>query len=222
VEYKGTYQDQFGTEEVTIINDFEEISFKLGDFNFVGRHFDDFELDGYENFTPKQLERFTFTPIDIYQTDKKAYLLKNFVLAFTIPTTILNLKNKVTINSALFIKLDIHTVDNDSRIFLKIVYNGVDFSATSSLFEGAADQINKQISGEFVVKNCFWCLYSDYSVYGQGLAGSMFCFLKYKDEYLKVKDKDEYMKLPNDIPSVQEIYYCDSFEPRKMGTGYRG
>jgi hypothetical protein len=222
VEYKGTYQDKFGTEEINIINDFKDISFKVGEFNFVGRNFDDFELDGYDNFTPEQLKRFTFKPIDIYQSDKKVNELKNFILAFTIPVTILNLKTERTIKSDLFIKLDINTVDNDTKIFLKIVYNGKEFSATSSLFEGAADQINKQIDGEFVIKNCFWCLYSDYSVYGQGLAGSMLCFLKYKDRYLEVKDKDEYMELPNDIPSIQEIYYCDSFEPRKPGTGYRG
>jgi hypothetical protein len=222
VEYKGTYQDKFGTEEISIINDFKDISFKLGEFNFVSRNFDDFELDGYDNFTPEQLKRFTFKPIDIYQSYKKVNELKDFTLAFAIPVSVLNLKTKRTIKSDLFIKLDINTVDNDTKIFLKIIYNGKEFSATSSLFEGAADQINKQIEGEFVIKNCFWCLYSDYSVYGQGLAGSMLCFLKYKDKYLKVKDKDEYMELPNDIPSIQEIYYCDSFEPRKPGTGYRG
>jgi len=222
VEYKGTYQDKFGTEEIKIINDFKDISFKIGDFNFVGRHFDDFELDGYDNFIAEQLKRFTFKPIDIYQSDKKVYELKNFILSFTIPATILNLKTKQTSNSNLFIKLDINTTDNDTKIFLKLAYNGKEFSATSGLFEGAADQINKQIDSEFVIKNCFWCLYSDYSVFGQGLAGSMLCFLKYKDEYLKVKGKDEYMELPNDIPLVQEIYYCDSFEPRRQGTGYRG
>jgi hypothetical protein len=222
VEYKGTYQDKFGTEEINIINDFKSISFKLGDFNFISRHFDDFFLDGYGTFTPEQLKRFIFKPIDIYQSDEKVYELKNFILSFTIPVTTFNLKTKQATNSNLSIKLDIKSVDNETQIFLKIVYNDREFSGTSSLFEIAADQINKQIDGEFIIKNCFWCLYSDYSVYGQGLAGSMLCFLKYKDKYLKVKDKDEYMELPNDIPSVQEIYYCDSFEPRKPGTGYRG
>jgi hypothetical protein len=222
VEYKGTYQDKFGIEEITIINDFKDISFKLADFNFVGRHFDDFELEGYDNFTPEQVKRFTFKPIDIYQSDKKVYELKNFILSFSIPVTALNLKTKQTTNSNLFIKLDINTVDNDTRIFLKIVYNSKEFLGTSSLFEGAADQINRQIDGEFVIKNCFWCLYSDYGVAGQGLAGSMSCFLKYKDEYLQIKGKDEYMELPDDTPRVQEIYSCDSFEPRKPGTGYRG
>lgn len=222
VEYKGTYQDKFGTEEITIINDFKDISFKLGDFNFKGRNFDDFELDDYEKFTPEQLKRFIFKSYNVYQSDKKIYELKNFILSFSIPVTILDLETKQTSNSALFIKLDISTVDNDTRIFLKLVYNNKEFLGTSSLFEGAAEQLNKKIDGKFIIKNCFWCLYSDYSVYGQGLAGSMLCFLNYKNEYLKVKCKDEYMELPTNIPMVQEIYYCDSFEPRRPRTGYRG
>ncbi len=222
VKYKGTYQDSFGIEDVTIVNDFKDISFKLGDFTFVGRHFDDFELDGYENFSAEQLKRFTFKPIDIYQSDKKAYELKNFVLSFTIPVTILNLVTKKTDSSNLFIKLDIKEVDNDTKIYLKIVYNDQEYFGISSVFEGAADQINKQINGEFTIKNCFWCLYSDYSVVGQGLAGSMLCFLKYKDQYLKVRSKDDYMEINDDVPLVQEIYSCDSFVPRKSGTGYRG
>ncbi len=222
MKYKGTYQDRFGIEEVTIVNEFNAISFKLGEFNFVGRYFDDFELNGYDNFTPEQLIRFTFKPINKYQSDKKAYELKNFSLSFTIPVTILNLQTKQTTISKLFTNLDINSIDKDTKIFLKIIYNGKEYSGTSSLFEGAADQINRQIQGEFTIKNCFWCLYSDYSVYGQGLVGSMLCFLKYKDQYLLVQNKDEYMELPNDVPLVQEIYRCDSFEKRTSGTGYRG
>ena len=222
MKYKGTYQDKFGTEETTVFNDFKEISFKLGDFNFVSNHFDDFKLHGYENFAPEQLSRFTFSPIDIYQSDEKSYELKDFILSFTVPVTILNLSTKHTSNSNLFIRLDNNRVDRFTEIFLEVVYDGKKFSASSELFEIAADHINKQINGEFVIKNCFWCLYSDYSVSGQSLAGSMLCFLKYEKEYLNVKTKDEYMDLPNDIPVVQEIYYCNSYEPRKSGTGYRG
>jgi len=222
LEYIGTYQDKFGIEVIKVLNDFDVISFKLGNLRFTSRYFDDFELEDYQSFTPEQLERFSLKPVDIYGSDEKVFELKNFNLSFSIPVTILNRKTEQTTNSELYIKLTIKMVDDDTRIFLKISNNGKEFSATSSLFEGAADQINKQIDGQFVIKNCFWCLYSDYSVYGQGLVGSMLCFLKHKDQYLKVKDKEEYMELPNDVPRVQEIYFCNSFEPRKPGTGYRG
>ena len=220
--YKGTYQDKFGTKEIEITNDFKSISFRLDGFNFISGHFDDFWLEDHDRFTTEQLRRFTFISIDIYQSDKKVYELRDFILSFTVPVTILNSKTKQATNSNLFIKLDIGSNDKETEIHLKIVFNDKVFLGTSGLFEGAADQINKQINGEFIVKNCFWCLYSDYGVYGQELAGSMLCFLKYKDKYVDVKDKDAYRELPSDIPSVQEIYYCDSFEPRKTGTGYRG
>jgi hypothetical protein len=224
LKYHGTYQDKFGTEEIILDNDYKNFSFKLGDFNFIGRHLDDFELEAYDSYKQEQLKRFTFKPINIYQSDKKVYELKDFVISFVVPVTILNLTSKKVDPADLFVKIkvDADSVDNGTRIFLKIAHERKDFSGTGSFFEIAADQINKQIDGAFVIKNCFWCLYSDYSVYGQGLAGSMLCFLKYKDKYLKVKSKDEYIELPNDIPLVQEIYHCDSFEPRKPGTGYRG
>ncbi|MFN7600075.1 MAG: DUF6304 family protein, partial [Bacteroidota bacterium] len=112
--YKGTYQDKFGTKEIKITNDFKDISFRLDDFNFIGRHFDDFKLDDHHNFTPEQLKRFTFKPIDIYPTDKKVYELRDFILSFTVPVTILNLKTEQTTNSNLFIKLDINSIDNET------------------------------------------------------------------------------------------------------------
>lgn len=222
VKYKGIYQDGFGIDEVVIVNDFNSISFKLGDFNFVGRYFDDFELEGYESFTPEQLKRFTFKPVDVYQSDKKVYELKNFSLSFNVPVTVLELKTKQTAQSNLFINLHINFIDNETKICLRISYNGQEYAGAGSLFELAANQINNQIKGEFTIKNCFWCLYADYSVFGQGLAGSMLCFLQHKEQYLKVQNKPEYMELPDDLPLVQEIYSCDAFEPRKSGTGYRG
>lgn len=222
MKYQGTYQDKFGTEEVTVFNDFKEISFKLQNFNFVSAHFNDFELYDYNKYNSEQLNRFTFEPISIYNSNDKVYELKDFILSFTVPVTILNLSTNLTTSSSLFIRINTYRVNPFTDIFLEIVYEGKKFSASSELFEIAADHINKQIDGEFVIKNCFWCLYSDYSVSGQGLAGSMLCFLKYKKEYLNVKNKSEYMDLPNDIPVVQEIFYCNSYEPRKSGTGYRG
>jgi hypothetical protein len=222
VKYIGTYQDSNGIEEVTIINNFKNISFRLGEFNFVGRYFDDFELIGYDNFTLEQLKRFTFRTVNIYKSERIGFELINFILTFSIPITILNLETKQLIPTSLLIKLNINSKDNDTKIILKLIYNDMEYSGTSSLFEGAAQQINEQIKGEFTIKNCFWCLYSDYSVYGQGLAGSMLCFLKFKDQYLKVKNKDDYMEMPTDVPLIQEIYSCDSFETRKPGTGYRG
>jgi len=222
LEYTGTYQDKFGIEVIKIFNDFDVISFKLGIYKFTTSYFDNFQLDDYQSYNPKQLQRFTLKPVDIYESDEKIYELKDFDLSFSIPVTILNRKTEKTTNSKLYIKLAIRMVDDDNRISLNISINGNEFSATSSIFEGAADQINKQIDDEFVIKNCYWCLYSDYSVSGQAIAGSMLCFLEHKDQYLKVKNKADYMDLPNDIPRVQEIYSCESFQPRKLGTGYRG
>jgi hypothetical protein len=92
----------------------------------------------------------------------------------------------------------------------------------SGHIEGAFDVLREQLGDRYKFKNCYGCLYGDYSVYGSGAFGSMLCYVNQKNEYKKVKTKDEYMNLTNDFAIVQEIYCCDKFETRKAGTGYRG
>ena len=223
MEYSGTYTDKFGTERIVVKNDFKNISFKIGDYKFVSHGFDDFELENYKNYTSEELERFTFRPLDIYNSTNKFYELRDFDICFVVPVVAFRPKNNNSFDATLEIKMIVRsTTSGDSRINLKLNTGQKEYSAESGVFEIAANQINKEINGDFILKNCFWCLYSDYSVYGQGSVGSMICYVKHKDQYLKVKTKDEYMDLPTDNPFVQEIYYYDSFEPRRPEIGYRG
>jgi hypothetical protein len=223
MEYEGTYQDRFGTAKIKVLNDFKEISFRLGEFNFFcGNSFDDFELSNHDKFSKESLERFTFKTWNVYQSERKIFTLKNFILYFSVPVTLLNFKKEYISMSLLHIKIDIQENEWENTISLTISHNDNEYSGKSDLFEVAAWQINKQVEGKFIIKSCFWCLYSDYGVAGQGMTGLLQCFLTYKDKYLKVKRKDQYMKLPIGTPVVQEIYSCDSFEPRKKGIGYRG
>ena len=97
------------------------------------------------------------------------------------------------------------------------------FKSEGDFFESLFEGIQNQFNGRYILKNCFGCLYSDYSVYGQGALGSMICFVRQKDEYVKVKNKSEYEgNLTGDYDIVQEIFRCDKFQARRKGTGYRG
>lgn len=222
MKYYGTYQDKFGIEEIILYNDFKFFSFKIDNFSFIGSHLDGLELEGYDSYIKDQLKRFTFKPTKFDNSEEIAYELKDFVIDFAVPVTIINLKTKKTYPSNLQMKVEVSSDDCKTGISLTINNENKTHVGISGDFEGAAIQLNKQINGEFTIKSCFWCLYSDYWVAGNSFFGSMMCFVKHKDKYLNIKGKHEYIELPNDTPFVQEIYHCDSFEIRKPGTGYRG
>jgi hypothetical protein len=95
------------------------------------------------------------------------------------------------------------------------------YSESSDLIEIAFDKISRQIANKYKFRNCYGCMYGDYSVYGQSGFGTMLCFVGQKDKYLQVKDKSAYMNLDTTYSQVQEIYCCDSFEIREKGIGYR-
>ena len=84
------------------------------------------------------------------------------------------------------------------------------------------NEIIKQIKERYHIKNCYGCLYSDYSVYGNGSFGDMACFLVQKEKYIQTRGKLEYIGLEPDFDVVQEIYCCDAFKMRQEGVGYRG
>ena len=108
----------------------------------------------------------------------------------------------------------------DLNLILKIG-NQV-FEGGGGYFEDAFNQILAEMNVEYQMRNCFGCQFSDYSVYGQGLFGSMLCFRNQKENYSAVKSKEEYMQLDLHKEVVQEIYCCPEFEPRKKNVGYRG
>ncbi len=96
-------------------------------------------------------------------------------------------------------------------------------SGTSGLFEYELLEIQAALPDDVFLIACINCAFSDYSVYGQGLFGTMLCFRNNKAAYLAVRDKDEYMAIMDDYAEiVQETYLCPEFERRTPGTGYRG
>lgn len=105
---------------------------------------------------------------------------------------------------------------------LNFELSGQCYSASHSDFEGLFDQIQQQFQGKYRFKNCYGCLYADYSVYGQAQMGTMGCFKLQKSNYLAVKNKDDYMQLDAVEFCIQEIYCCEDYQIRDQNIGYRG
>jgi len=103
-----------------------------------------------------------------------------------------------------------------------IEINGQIFSTEKKdwLFENGMDDLKKKLPEAYKFKNCYGCMFSDYSVYGQHFYGDMYCYKNIKEDYIRAANKHEYMSLKADR-NVQETFLCDEFEIRKYGLGYR-
>ncbi|NQY29453.1 MAG: hypothetical protein HRT69_08275 [Flavobacteriaceae bacterium] len=223
-KYKGTFTDAFGTTEIVVVNDFDILSVEVDGIRFEGEEFDDFQIIDKEKHTIAQLQRFTFIEDTIC----------DYKITVFIPQVILNKQNDSKVITDLIVEYKVGKPTINKRIEsrkIKLLLNlgNEKFEGTSEVYiDDAFDKIINQFKGKYAFKNCYGCLYSDYSPYGQQGFGGLFCFVQQKEKYLKVKiPPDSYKydyisEFNNGFDVVQEIYCCDKYKIRKSGVGYRG
>ena len=231
VDYVGVYEDAFGIVEIIIRNNFEKFSLKIDGIEFEGTDFDALEIIDKQLYSNEQIKRFTLCQTAICDTNEFVEEICNCTFDIIIPQLIICQKSR----EQCVINMNFKYVLGDKK---PIALGGgiefekiqVSFKISDKLFESEGDlvedifdSITSQFNGEYNLKNCFGCLYSDYSVYGQSALGSMMCFVRQGREYLEVQNKLDYMRnLTDDYDVVQEIFCCNKFEIRRKGTGYRG
>jgi len=207
-----TYSDKTGELNSEISNNGSQLKLKIEGVEFVSNTLDDFEQVNPKN----KKDRFEFDSNGI---------LTNYVLSVKIPIKfeIENIEKETTLDCKLISKLSDRGYNETSATCRTLINNEIIEIDNFDLFESLFDRLNSRLDSAIKLKSCFNCLYSDYSVYGQGFWGTMLCFKNIKSEYLKVKDKDEFMEImDNHHQLVQETFLCNEFERRKKGTGYRG
>lgn len=229
VKYRGTYTDNLGPTEVIIENNFETLNADIDGVRFSGSEFSDLAIAGKVNYPEKQLERFSFYPIPIYNTDKIQETLCNCSFELSINQVLIDRKQNIDIDGRLSVNYSLgkgrpaHQGGIEfEKVQLTLFIDELQLSGEGDFFEMAFDQIKEQLGNRYSLKNCYGCLYGDYSYAGQSSFGTMQCYVNQKEAYLKVNSKDDYIELSTDYRQVQEIYCCDKFEIRKPGTGYRG
>jgi len=93
-------------------------------------------------------------------------------------------------------------------------------------FEDRLIDICHKIKGHYLLKCCFGCLYSNYSPAGNGDFGTMLCYSRVADQYLKVSGKygdNPIWKVYDKGEQRQETSLCEHFRPRiNCLGGYRG
>ncbi|WP_300675495.1 DUF6304 family protein [Soonwooa sp.] len=212
--YKGTFTNKTGTYPIEILNDFKNFHFQVKDFKFTGFDLDAFELENVESFTDEDLSNFDIVKRQDY------FELTNYQLDLKIPQRLIDMDSKEEIEVDLDFHFELSEKHEEARIVFKI--NDNYFEAKNGFMELIFDNLQKQFDGKYRFKNCYGCLYGDYSVYGQGFMGPVLCFKNQKEAYLKVQNKDEYMDLGPQESTQQEIFCCDEYEIRDKSVGYRG
>lgn len=207
-----TYVDKTGTVETYITNDGDRLVLDIDGTRFTGSAFDDFEIED-RTTVPSRFSLNSF------------HSLVDCQLITKIP--IILLFNGKDFPATLHVSLEFYrsapTAYGVNSTF-SISVDGNTYTSTKIQdFESGLLAMQRQFPAAYTFKNCFGCAFSDYSVYGQGYFGSMLCFRNIKKEYLAVSSKDTYMDVMDNCDQiVQETYWCDQFEVRRTGTGYRG
>lgn len=111
---------------------------------------------------------------------------------------------------------------DDETVVMGIYFKGSYHKACGGWYEDVLLDLKQQLGQDVFFKNCFGCLYSDYSIFGQSAFGSLMCFYGQKECYLLAKDKKDYMALYDNALYVQETFICDDFQMRDRQVGYRG
>ena len=214
--YPGTYSDDHGLEVIEITNDGDELRLRVRDVEFYGSDFDGLEPE--ESTAPTLLEQFTLNHRDLCAC----------TLSWKMPITILEQGSEqhghLDVTLLLGPPAPNGGIDRE-ELSLTLRYDNhcIESSGTSGWFEDELASIASQLPSGASMKNCFGCLYADYSPYGHGLFGSMMCFDDARSEYLAVRSKDDFLDLHDRYTRiVQETFCCPSFTRRVPGTGYRG
>jgi len=224
--YNGFYIYKGDKEPIVINNDGKMLSFEMYGVQFSGPEFSDFSV--WEEVSDSIKDRCEFTEVSILNKDITELTLCNCSFEVYIPQIVVN----IATSEELCIIMNINYILGGERpepkggldkdeVTLSMQLDEAIYMGKGDFFEMAFDKLYSQLQGKYYLKNCYGCLYSDYSIYGQTSFGGMQCHVENKENYLSVVDKVDFSNLENFV-YVQEIYLCDKYQRRIKGTGYRG
>lgn len=227
-KYKAQYIDNKGITETIINNDFKTISLNINGITFSGSEFSDLRITNKNKYSKSELERFSFLEIPFKDSEKTVKTLCNCSFIIEIPVILIDLTTKTKFKTELTVNYILGKARPEMRgiekeeIFLNTEINNKKYSGKGDVFETAFDNLSEKFEKNYKFKNCYGCMYADYSVYGQSSLGTMRCYENQKETYLSIKSKEDYItKLSENYKTVQEFFLCDKFKIRKKGIGYR-
>ncbi|WP_027002480.1 DUF6304 family protein [Hugenholtzia roseola] len=216
--FKVIYRDSVG-EIYTDLHLYEgQFTLVLEGFTFVGDMLDDFGLTS-KSYLPALGDlpkRFSLC---------EQGFLTNYEMAFVLPLEVTNLdmSERVVASLQIVIILQKNPAKQMLNLTLTLPNAKVLYEGKGDFFETALQQIQEKLADAYRLKCCFGCAFSDYSVYGQGFWGTLFCYEPIREQYERVKSKEDFMEIMEKHGGkVGETHLCSKFQPRSKGAGYRG
>ena len=156
--------------------------------------------------------------------------LKFSTVRYCIPQVLLLKSREIPATLTLTFNSNVPKFDPSNPWTMELEFEGkrIKRNMTGIGFETDYRLLEKEHGAALPLKNCFGCMYSDYSPYGGDVIGTMLCFRVCKNEYLAVRDKHDLLDLGEkhfvNVEAVPEIYTCEEFAPRDSSKhiGYRG
>lgn len=249
--FKAHFKDEKHDTDIDIVNSesgFDSLSFEIDGVKFSGNPFD-FELAEPEKYDVDTLPFGILKTGGNTRSDGSKssyyYFLQRYELEMTIPVKVVRRCDDKDTGAYFRIKYEYRQpVETDKKRntgYLcednSVAFDIIDISEFSlnigdevyygkniADFESAILSIYKLIKDKYDMICCLTCQYSDYSPYGNSDFGTMLCYRRYKEEYLKVNSKSDFFEYLSDIKaeSVQETQLCKEYSPRTLCEGYRG
>lgn len=212
--YTGIYKDASKELPIEIANDTYDLSFSIEGLKFTSIDLEEWTLVDENEYTEEQLDKFTLgtytSPQGVNLVTK--HLLKDCEIHFSIPQQMLN---KTTVKEAnIDLNISITLNGSEAKVTLSLKNENVNEEVKDIVdFDAGLKKINNSISKKIILFNCYNCRLSSYNIYGQSLFGSLLCYKKHKERFLKTKDKSDYLSVQNQgYDTVQETYCCEEFQ----------
>ncbi len=224
-KYIATYQDKRGTETVEIKSDGSEMFFTLRNIDFDGPDFDQLTASEIDN------SKFDYEMFQDGSGD-----ITNFKLILTIPIQLFNSETDTIFIENLTARIEvgetttIKGLDHElSCLTLNASFGEFKIEKKLEWIEDALIGLQNQLPENIYLKTCLSCKYSNYSPYGNGMFGNIYCFKKLKKELKQVKQKHDLLNLwtaeaveKGDVFSVQETFDCPEHQlPIKTDWYYK-
>ncbi|NQY31367.1 MAG: hypothetical protein HRT69_18115, partial [Flavobacteriaceae bacterium] len=180
------------------------IDFEGHDFEALTGEIDDtkFEYEIFKGYTLKHLSNFKLTvtiPILLYNSLSNQTLTENLTVAIEVGETvkIMGLDSEIT-------NLKLSSCFGEFVVEKKLEW-----------MEDALIALQNKLPENIYLKTCLSCKYSNYSPFGNGMFGSIYCFKNIKEAFKKVNSKFDLLDLwtaeaveKGDVFSVQETFTC--------------
>lgn len=222
--YPVTYQDKRGTEKAIIKSDGSELYFSLRGIDFEGSDFE--ALSGIVDHSKFDYELFEDGSGD----------LTNFKLEVELPILLFDNNKKSTFTEVLhcFIEvgkaIEIQGLDSVINCMtLKTSFGEFTVNKKLEWFETALISLQDQLPEHIYLKTCLSCKYGNYSPYGNGMFGNIYCFKNFREELKQIENKFDMLEIwtPEAVKKgaifyVQETFDCPEHElPTKKDWYYK-